>query len=46
VRIKELGGLGGIAVLAVIDCHYLAWLPTAGEKYQLLLAHCLTTQPK
>ena len=33
MRIKELDGLRGIAVLAVIDCHYLAWLPAAGSHY-------------
>jgi peptidoglycan/LPS O-acetylase OafA/YrhL len=33
MRIKELDGLRGIAVLAVIDCHYLAWLPAAGSQY-------------
>ena len=33
MRIKELDGLRGIATLAVIDCHYLAWLPAAGSAY-------------
>lgn len=33
MRIKELDGLRGVAVLAVIDCHYLAWLPVAGSAY-------------
>src|SRR5579862_1986494 len=33
VRIKELDGLRGIAVLAVIDLHYLGWLPIAGSAY-------------
>jgi peptidoglycan/LPS O-acetylase OafA/YrhL len=33
VRIKELDGLRGIAVLAVIDCHYLAWYPALGAPY-------------
>ena len=33
MRIKELDGLRGLAVLAVIDCHYLAWLPSAGSAY-------------
>lgn len=32
-RIKELDGLRGIAVLAVISEHYLAWLPQAGAGY-------------
>jgi hypothetical protein len=33
VRIKELDGLRGVAVLAVIDCHYSSWLPIAGSAY-------------
>lgn len=33
MRIQELDGLRGIAVLAVIDCHYLAWLPASGSGY-------------
>ena len=33
MRIKELDGLRGIAVLAVIDCHYMAWLPATGSSY-------------
>lgn len=32
-RLKELDGLRGIAVLAVIDCHYLAWLRWTGSAY-------------
>src|SRR5580692_8072510 len=33
MRIKELDGLRGIAVLAVIDTHYLVWLPASGAPY-------------
>lgn len=33
MRIKELDGLRGIAVLGVIDCHYFAWLPLTGSQY-------------
>jgi len=33
MRIKELDGLRGIAVLAVIDCHYLVWFPALGSSY-------------
>lgn len=33
MRIRELDGLRGIAVLAVISEHYLAWLPTVGSRY-------------
>jgi peptidoglycan/LPS O-acetylase OafA/YrhL len=33
VRIKELDGLRGIAVLAVIDYHYLAWLHGVGSPH-------------
>lgn len=33
MRIKELDGLRGVAVLAVIDCHYLAWFPASGSRY-------------
>src|SRR5271154_4171899 len=28
MRIKELDGLRGIAVLAVVGTHYFAWIPT------------------
>jgi peptidoglycan/LPS O-acetylase OafA/YrhL len=33
MRIRELDGLRGIAVLAVLSEHYLAWLPEAGSRY-------------
>jgi peptidoglycan/LPS O-acetylase OafA/YrhL len=32
VRVRELDGIRGIAVLAVIAHHYLAWLPQSGAK--------------
>ncbi len=32
-RIKELDGLRGVAVLAVIADHYLSWLPALGTQY-------------
>lgn len=33
MRIKELDGLRGVAVLAVISEHYMSWLPSAGARY-------------
>jgi peptidoglycan/LPS O-acetylase OafA/YrhL len=33
MRIKELDGLRGIAVLAVLSEHYLSWLPTASARF-------------
>jgi len=33
MRIKELDGLRGFAVLAVISEHYVAWLPQVGSRY-------------
>jgi peptidoglycan/LPS O-acetylase OafA/YrhL len=33
MRIKELDGLRGIAVLAVVSEHYVAWVPWAGAHY-------------
>lgn len=33
MRIKELDGLRGVAVLAVINCHYFPWLPITGSGY-------------
>ncbi len=33
MRIRELDGLRGLAVLAVIDCHYLSWFPALGSAY-------------
>jgi len=33
MRIRELDGLRGIAVLAVISNHYLLWLPAVGSAY-------------
>jgi peptidoglycan/LPS O-acetylase OafA/YrhL len=33
MRIKELDGLRGIAVLAVINGHYFLWLPITGSAY-------------
>lgn len=32
-RIEELDGLRGLAVLAVVGNHYLAWLPAVGSGY-------------
>ncbi len=36
MRIKELDGLRGIAILAVLNCHYLAWFPALGSQYGFL----------
>jgi peptidoglycan/LPS O-acetylase OafA/YrhL len=33
MRIKELDGLRGVAVLAVISEHYMSWLPEVGSRY-------------
>jgi peptidoglycan/LPS O-acetylase OafA/YrhL len=33
MRIRELDGLRGLAVLAVINCHYFVWLPVLGSVY-------------
>jgi peptidoglycan/LPS O-acetylase OafA/YrhL len=33
MRIKELDGLRGIAVLAVLSDHYMSWLPAIGSQY-------------
>jgi len=33
MRIKELDGVRGIAVLAVISEHYMSWLPAVGSQY-------------
>ena len=33
MRIQELDGLRGIAVLAVLSEHYMAWLPQIGSRY-------------
>ena len=33
MRIKELDGLRGIAVLAVISEHYMSWLPAIGSQF-------------
>ncbi len=33
MRIKELDGLRGVAVIAVLDCHYLDWYPVFGASY-------------
>jgi peptidoglycan/LPS O-acetylase OafA/YrhL len=33
MRIKELDGLRGIAVLAVMSEHYLSWLPAIGSQF-------------
>jgi peptidoglycan/LPS O-acetylase OafA/YrhL len=33
MRIKELDGLRGVAILAVINAHYFGWLPASGAAY-------------
>jgi peptidoglycan/LPS O-acetylase OafA/YrhL len=33
MRIKELDGLRGIAVLAVMNDHYMSWLPIVGSQF-------------
>lgn len=33
MRIRELDGLRGIAVLAVLDCHLMAWYPRLGAAF-------------
>ena len=33
MRIKELDGLRGIAILMVVACHYLPWLPATGAQH-------------
>jgi peptidoglycan/LPS O-acetylase OafA/YrhL len=36
MRIRELDGLRGIAILAVVATHYLSWLPATGAQYGFL----------
>lgn len=33
MRIGELDGLRGLAILAVLDCHFLAWYPRLGAEF-------------